>query len=216
MTCSFPLLRVPRPFRHMLPAAVAALVATAALTTPLHAAAKPGEAAPAFTLVDATGQRHALKDHAGTWVVLEWVNFDCPFVRKQYRSGNMPALQRKWRDKGVVWYAVNSSAPGKQGHFEGDALTARIAEEKSAASAYLLDPHGRTGRAYGAKTTPHMFVIDPQGKVVYAGAIDDKPTTRLEDVPGARNYVDEALTLAMAGKAVKTPATGAYGCTVKY
>lgn len=181
-----------------------------------EAAVKPGDAAPAFSLVDTEGQRHALKDHAGTWVVLEWVNYDCPFVRKQYRSGNMPSLQKKWRDKGVVWYAVNSSAPGKQGHFEGDALTARIAEEKSAATAYLLDTDGRTGKAYGAKTTPHMFIINPTGKIVYAGAIDDKPTTRLADIEGARNYVDEALTLSMDGKRVKTPVTGAYGCTVKY
>src|SRR5690606_5974116 len=101
MTCSFPLLRVPRPFRHMLPAAVAALAATAALTTPRHETAEPSGAAPAFTLLAATGQRHTLKDHAGTWVVLEWVSFDCPVVRKQYRSGNMPALQRNWRVKGV-------------------------------------------------------------------------------------------------------------------
>lgn len=183
---------------------------------PAQAAVKPGDTAPAFSLMDATGQRRALQDHAGEWVVLEWVNFDCPFVRKQYRSGNMPALQKKWRDKGVVWYAVNSSAQDKQGYFAGDELTARIAAEKAVPTAYLLDTDGKTGRAYGAKTTPHMFVINPEGEVVYVGAIDDKPTTRLADVEGARNYVDEALTRARAGKAVKTPATGAYGCLVKY
>ncbi len=192
------------------------LIVGCTLTMPAVAAVKPGDTAPAFSLVDATGERHTLKDHAGHWVVLEWVNFDCPFVRKQYRSGNMPALQKKWRDHGVAWYAINSSVKGKQGYFEGDELTARIAEEKSAATAYLLDTNGKVGRAYGAKTTPHMFIINPKGKLVYGGAIDDKPTTRLADVEGARNYVDEALMLAMAGKAVKTPATGAYGCAVKY
>lgn len=203
-----------KPFAHA--ALGLALALTFASALPAVAAVKPGDAAPAFALTDAAGNKHALKDHAGKWVVLEWVNFDCPFVRKQYNSGNMPALQKKWRDKDVVWFSVNSSAEGKQGHFTGDALTARIAAEKSVHTAYLLDTDGRTGRAYGAKTTPHMFVIDPKGKVVYAGAIDDKPTTRLADVEGARNYVDEALTLAMAGKPVKTPATGAYGCAVKY
>lgn len=187
-----------------------------AVAAPTFAAVKPGDAAPAFTLTDAAGNRHALNDHAGKWVVLEWVNFDCPFVRKQYNSGNMPALQKKWRDEGVIWFSLNSSAKGKQGHFAGEELTARIAAEKSAPTAYLVDTDGRTGKAYGAKTTPHMFVIDPKGKIVYAGAIDDKPTTKLSDVEGARNYVDEALTLARAGKPVKTPATGAYGCAVKY
>jgi peroxiredoxin len=183
---------------------------------PAQAAVKPGDVAPGFTLEDATGAKHALKESAGKWVVLEWVNFDCPFVRKHYGSGNMPALQKKWRDEGVVWFSVNSSAKGKQGHFEGDELTARLAAEKSAPTAYLLDTDGRTGKAYGAQTTPHMFVIDPKGKVVYAGAIDDKPTTKLSDVDGATNYLSEALAAGMTGKRVKTAATKAYGCAVKY
>lgn len=200
--------------KKLLNIAFGLLAFTAAM--PTFAAVKPGDIAPAFTLTDATGNRHALKDHAGKWVVLEWVNFDCPFVRKQYNSGNMPALQKKWRDEGVTWFSVNSSAKGKQGYFEGEELAARITAEKAVPTAYLLDTDGKTGKAYGAKATPHMFVIDPKGKVVYAGAIDDKPTTKLSDVEGARNYVDEALTLARAGKPVKTPATGAYGCAVKY
>jgi cytochrome oxidase Cu insertion factor (SCO1/SenC/PrrC family) len=184
--------------------------------SPAQAAVKPGDVAPAFTLTDAAGKKHALKDNAGKWVVLEWVNFDCPFVGKMYNSGKMQQLQKTWQDKGVVWYSVNSSARGKQGYFVGEGLIARIAAEKSVPTAYLLDTDGKTGTAYGAKTTPHMFIIDPKGKVVYAGAIDDKPSTKIADVDGARNYVDEALTLAMAGKPVKTAATGAYGCAVKY
>ncbi len=184
--------------------------------TAADAAVKPGDTAPAFTLKDSEGATHSLKDHAGKWVVLEWVNYDCPFVRKHYRSGNMPALQEEWRGKGVVWYAVNSSAAGKQGHFESGDLKARIASEKSAATAYLLDTDGKVGKAYGAQTTPHMFVIDPKGKVVYAGAIDDRPTTKLEDVEGATNYASAALNAAMAGKRVVPAATKAYGCAVKY
>ncbi len=197
------------------PLASAFLFATA-FALAAHAAVKPGDAAPDFTLPDSEGKTHSLKDHAGKWVVLEWVNFDCPFVRKHYRSGNMPALQKEWRETGVTWYSVNSSAPGKQGHFEGDELKARIASENSAADAYLLDTDGAVGRAYGAQATPHMFVIDPRGKVAYAGAIDDKPTTNLADVEGATNYVSAALTAAMAGKRVNPAATKAYGCSVKY
>lgn len=181
-----------------------------------HAAVKPGDAAPAFTLPGAHGGSHSLTDHAGQWVVLEWVNFDCPFVRKHYRSGNMPALQKKWTEEGVIWLSINSSAEGKQGHFEGDALRGRIASEKAAPTAYLLDADGAVGRAYGAQTTPHMFVIDPDGAVVYAGAIDDKPTTRLEDVKTATNHVSAALVAARAGEPVNPAATKAYGCAVKY
>lgn len=189
---------------------------TLATTSVSLAAVKPGDAAPAFTLTDAHGATHSLKEHAGQWVVLEWVNFDCPFVRKHYRSGNMPALQEKWTKDGVVWYSINSSAEGKQGHFESDALRARIASEKAAPTAYLRDIDGTVGRAYGAQTTPHMFVIDPDGAVVYAGAIDDKPTTRLEDVKTATNYLGAALVAARSGKPVKPAATKAYGCAVKY
>lgn len=193
---------------------IAFLVATA--TGSAAAAAKPGDAAPDFALPDVDGTVHTLSAHAGSWVVLEWVNFDCPFVKKHYRSGNMPALQEKWRKQGVTWYSINSSAPGKQGHFETAALKERIAAEKATPTAYLLDTDGATGRAYGAQTTPHMFIIDPQGKLVYTGAIDDRPSPDPESLKGARNHADAALTAAMAGKPVSPAATKAYGCAVKY
>jgi peroxiredoxin len=180
------------------------------------AAVKPGDAAPAFVLTDADGETHSLKDQAGKWVVLEWVNYDCPFVKRHYNSGSMPALQKEWRDKDVAWFSVNSSKAGSQGHFENPALKERIARERSAATAYLLDTDGKTGKAYGAQVTPHMFVINPEGKIVYAGAIDDKPTTKLADAGGATNHVSAALTAAMAGKPVSPAATKAYGCGVKY
>ncbi len=181
-----------------------------------HATPVPGDAAPAFTLPDVDGVEHTLADHAGKWVVLEWINYDCPFVKKHYNSGTMPALQKKWRDKGVIWYAVNSSKPGSQGHFEIPALKERIAKEKAAHTAYLLDTDGTVGRKYGARVTPHMYVINPEGKLVYIGAIDDKPTSRLADIEGATPYVDNALTAGFAGNPIEPNATRAYGCTVKY
>ena len=180
------------------------------------AAAKPGQAAPAFALKDTGGVEHTLKACAGKWVVLEWVNYDCPFVKKHYHSGHMPKLQKQWKDKGVTWFSVNSSASGKQGYFEPADLRRRMEERKADPTAYLLDTDGKVGKLYGAKTTPHMFVIDTTGKVVYAGAIDDKPSTDVEDVPGAKNYLSAALEAAMAGKPVDPAATAPYGCSVKY
>ncbi len=178
--------------------------------------ARPGALAPEFSLPDAAGKTHALSAYRGKWVVLEWVNYDCPFVRKHYGSSNMQKTQAAAKAKGAVWLSINSSAPGKQGNFAGTELTRRIVDSKAAMDAYLLDPDGVVGKAYKAKTTPHMFVIDPQGKIVYAGAIDDKPSTDLADVPGARNYVLAALEAGMAGKPVETASTAPYGCGVKY
>lgn len=178
--------------------------------------ARPGALAPEFSLPDAAGKTHALSAYRGKWVVLEWVNYDCPFVRKHYGSGNMQKTQEAAKAKGAVWLSINSSAPGKQGHFAGTELTKRIVDSKAAMDAYLLDPDGAVGKAYKAKTTPHMFVIDPQGKIVYAGAIDDKPSADPADVPGARNYVLAALEAGQAGKPVETASTAPYGCGVKY
>lgn len=192
------------------------LSAAAFAANPSAAAPRPGSPAPDFTLTDAAGKSHALSAYKGKWVVLEWVNYDCPFVRKHYGSGNMQKLQKESRGKGAVWLSINSSAPGKQGHFEGEALAARIAKEKGAMDAYLLDPDGKAGRLYKAKTTPHMFVINPEGVVTYAGAIDDKPSTDLEDIAGASNYVRAALDAGLAGKPVETSSTAPYGCGVKY
>ena len=200
------------------PAAKAAPNGTAASSAPAATtgSARPGSPAPDFTLPDAGGKSHSLSEYRGKWVVLEWVNYDCPFVKKHYGSGNMQKQQQVARDKGAVWLSINSSAPGKQGHFEGVDLTKRILESKSASDAYLVDTDGKVGKAYKAKTTPHMFVINPEGKVVYAGAIDDRPSTDVADVTGAKNYVQAALDAGIAGKPVETASTASYGCGVKY
>jgi len=174
------------------------------------------EPAPDFTLTDANGKTHSLSDFAGKYVVLEWINFDCPFVKAQYNSGNMPALQQKYTAEGAIWLSICSSAPDKQGHFSGSALTKRIADENSHATAYLVDSDGAVGRMYKAKTTPHMFVINPKGVLVYAGAIDSKPTTDPEAVKSSTNYVAAALDASMAGKAIEVPTSQPYGCSVKY
>ncbi|MBU0985317.1 MAG: redoxin domain-containing protein [candidate division Zixibacteria bacterium] len=178
--------------------------------------AKVGETAPDFTLMDANGKKHSLSDFKGKYVVLEWVNYDCPFVKKHYHSGNMQKLQAEYTEKGAVWLSICSSAPGNQGHFNGEALHSRIKDEKSAASAYLIDESGTVGNLYQAKTTPNMYVVDPKGMLVYAGAIDDTPSTKADDIPGSVNYVAEALKASMAGKKVPVAATQPYGCSVKY
>ncbi len=193
--------------------ALALLAGTASLA---QAAAVVGQAAPAFKLTDVQGQSHTLDALKGKWVVLEWVNYDCPFVQKHYNSGNMQALQKEYTGKGVVWLSVNSSAPGKQGNFTTAEIEAKGKERKVGYSAYLLDTDGKVGRAYDAKTTPHMYVIDPTGKLVYAGGIDDKPSTDLADVKTAKNYVRAALDAAMAGRPVAVTSSQAYGCSVKY
>lgn len=178
--------------------------------------AKVGEPAPGFSLSAAGGKTVSLADHKGSFVVLEWTNLDCPFVRKHYGSGNMQALQKKWTGRKVVWLSINSSAKGKQGQFAPDELEKRLKKAKPAHTAYLLDTDGTVGTLYGAKATPHMFIIDPEGVLIYAGAIDDKPSTDQADVKKAVNYVDKALTAAMDGKKVDPSATKSYGCSVKY
>jgi peroxiredoxin len=182
----------------------------------LRADAAVGQKAPAFSAPDQTGTTRSLDAYKGKWVVLEWVNHECPFVQKHYGSGNMQKTQKAATAKGAVWLSVNSSAPGKQGAMDGKVAAKLTADTGAAPTAVLLDPEGRIGHAYGAKTTPHMFVIDPKGTVVYAGAIDDKPSTDQEDVKTARNLVLAALDEAMAGKPVTAPSTQPYGCSVKY
>ncbi|NWG14110.1 MAG: thioredoxin family protein [Acidobacteria bacterium] len=179
-------------------------------------AVKVGEQAPSFAAKDSKGKEHKLSDYSGKYIVLEWHNQGCPFVQKHYDTGNMQKLQREWTSKGVIWLTVISSAPGKQGYVTGPQADAYVNEKKAAPSAVLLDPSGTMGRAYSAKTSPHMIVVDPKGVVIYNGAIDDRPTAEKGDVSGARNYVAAALTEAMAGKAVTTPTTVPYGCSVKY
>lgn len=179
-------------------------------------AAVPGKPAPAFTLTDAEGKPVSLSDFAGKTVVLEWVNFDCPFVRKHYGSGNMQSIQRDAKGREVVWLSIASSAKGKQGWFEAEALRKRLDDEKWAGAHYLVDADGMVGKAYGARTTPHMYVVSPDGKVAYAGAIDDKPSTSPEDIAGSENFVRSALADIDAKKPVEPAATQPYGCSVKY
>jgi peroxiredoxin len=175
-----------------------------------------GKSAPVFTLKDAEGVEHSLAEFQGKYVVLEWVNFGCPFVKKHYGAGNMQGLQAEYTAKGVVWLSICSSAPGKQGYYEGEELKKQIAERKGAATHYLLDPQGGVGKAYGARTTPHMYVIDPAGSLVYAGGIDDIASADPEDIAKAKNYVRLALDELLAGKPVATTASPPYGCSVKY
>jgi peroxiredoxin len=183
---------------------------------PVAAQAVVGHPAPAFTASDSNGAARSLADFRGKLVVLEWWNPECPFVGKHYGSGNMQRLQKAWTGRGVVWLTVDSSAPGKQGYVDGAKANALMKEKGGAQTAVLLDPDGKIGRAYGAKTTPHMFVIDAKGTVVYAGGIDDKPSTDQADVGTARNHVQVALEEAMAGRPVSTPTSQPYGCSVKY
>lgn len=180
------------------------------------AAVEAGKPAPEFTLTDSDGKVHSLSDYKGKTIVLEWLNHGCPFVAKHYKSGNMQALQKEATGKGVVWLSVVSSRPGEQGHMSPEDTNKARQEKGSAATAVLLDEDGKVGRLYEAKVTPHMYVVDPDGTLVYMGAIDDKPTTDVADVEGATNYVREVLHAVQEGAPVKTAVTKPYGCPVKY
>lgn len=185
-------------------------------TAQASAAAIVGKPAPPFDAVDTDGKLVQLDAFKGKVVVLEWVNFECPFVGKHYGSGNMQELQKQYTEKGVVWLSICSSAAGKQGHVTGTEAKELIAEREAAPTRFLLDPKGIVGKLYGAKTTPHIFVINPKGVLVYNGAIDDRPSTKRADVKDAKNYVTAALESSMAGKKVEIAATQPYGCSVKY
>ncbi len=176
----------------------------------------PGTAAPDFKGTDSNGAQHTLSGYRGKYVVLEWANKGCPYDQKHYLSGNMANLQKEWTAKGVVWLSVISSAPGEQGYVTPAEENAYLKTMNAAPTAVLLDPTGVIGRLYSAKTTPHMFVIDPTGKLIYQGAIDNKPTTDQADLKGADNYLNNALNAAMAGKPVAVESTRPYGCSVKY
>jgi len=175
-----------------------------------------GQPAPAFTTVDADGKTVSLSDFKGRHVVLEWVNPGCPYVQKHYNSGNMPATQKAATTKGVTWLAVSSTAKGAGDYRPPKDLVGWIRNKGGAPSATLIDEGGKIGRAYGARTTPHMYLIDPQGKLLYAGAIDSKPTSNPADIATATNYVNQAVGEALAGNAVSQPTTRAYGCSIKY
>jgi AhpC/TSA family len=175
-----------------------------------------GSAAPDFVGTDSNGKSVALKDLRGRIVILEWSNNQCPFVGKHYRSGNMQALQKEATKQGIVWLTVLSSAPGEQGNVTAAEANELTRSRGAAPTAVILDPSGAIGHAYGARTTPHMFIIDKTGTLVYMGGIDDKPTTDVADIATAKNYVRLALTAVIAGTPVQDPVTRPYGCSVKY
>ena len=179
-------------------------------------AVRVGEQAPDFNAVDSNGQTHTLSQYKGKYVVLEWHNNGCPFTRKHYESGNMQKLQKEWTAKGVVWLTVISSAPGTQGYVTAAEENAYLKQMKASPTAALLDPLGTLGHLYNAKTTPEIFIVTPDGKLVYQGAIDDHPTSDAGDIPKSKNYVSVALTESMSGKPVDEPSTRSYGCSVKY
>ena len=186
------------------------------LATPALAAPQLGQAAPAFKALDAQGHERSLSEFAGKTVVLEWTNSGCPYVGKHYGSGTMQALQKKETADGVVWLTVSSSAPDTQGYFTGKTAQAWAAKERWAGTAILLDSAGVIGREYGAKNTPHMFIVDKAGRIAYMGGIDDRPYADPESLKGAKPYVALALADLKAGRAVATPVSRPYGCSVKY
>lgn len=178
--------------------------------------AKLNETAPNFKLVDPNGKEHSLSDYSGKLVVLEWINYECPFVKKHYNSKNMQTLQGKYTKEGVIWLTICSSAESKQGNFTNDEINSRSKKLNAKFTAYLVDKDGKVGKMYGAKTTPHMYIINKDGKLVYAGGIDDKASTDLEDIKGAKDYVSLALDELLAGKNIRVQSSKPYGCSVKY
>jgi len=191
---------------------------TALVTGPLYAADVPpvGSAAPDFSAPDTNGKTHSLSQYKGKYVVLEWFNPECPFVKKHYGSDNMQKLQQEYTGKGVVWLTIDSNAPGTEGNIAPDQAQKIMASWRTKQTALLLDPESKVARSYGAKNTPNMVVINPEGKIVYEGAIDSKATPNPADIPNSTNYVKAALDESLAGKPVTTSHTKPYGCSVKY
>ncbi len=196
--------------------ALTALFLTVGGGSLIYAQVKTGEPAPDFMAADIKGTTHSLSDFKGKYVILEWFNYDCPFVKKHYGSGNMQALQKEYTDKGSVWLAIDSSAEGQQGYYTPQEAMKLSEERNSAATAIFLDPSGEIGKLYGAKTTPHMFIINPEGVLIYQGAIDDISSADAADIAGSVNYVKAAMDEASAGKPVTNSNTKSYGCSVKY
>ena len=193
--------------------AIAAFIGSA-----LYAADVPpvGSAAPEFSAPDANGKTHSLSEYKGKYVVLEWFNPECPFVKKHYGSDNMQKLQAEYTDKGVVWLTIDSNAPGTEGNISPDQAQKIMGSWKTHQTALLLDPESKVAKLYGAKNTPNMVVIDPEGKLIYEGAIDSKASPNPADIPSSTNYVKAALDESLAGKPVSRPTTKPYGCSVKY
>jgi peroxiredoxin len=177
---------------------------------------KVGTGAPEFSLTDSKGKTHSLSEYKGKYVVLEWFNPECPFVVKHYGSGNMQKLQQEYTGKGIVWLSINSSAPGKEGSLTAEQAEKKMSQWKTKQTALLLDPDGKAGHAYASKNTPTMVIVNPEGKVVYYGAIDNKATPNPADIPSSTNYVKVALDESLGGKPVSTTTTKPYGCSIKY
>jgi glutathione peroxidase-family protein len=175
-----------------------------------------GKPAPDFKLTDSKGKQYSISEFKGKFIVLEWINFGCPFVKKHYESKNMQKLQKSYTEKGIVWLTICSSTQGKQGYFNNDEINAKIKESGAGMTAYLIDEDGTVGRLYGAKTTPNMFIIDKSGNLVYMGAIDDIKSTDAEDIAKANNYIKIVLDELMNDKPQSFNSTVPYGCSVKY
>ena len=196
--------------------AVAAGGLTALAPSSASAAPQINKPAPDFTAVDSNGKTQSLADLRGKIVALEWTNHDCPYVRKHYNTGNMQALQRQAADAGIVWLSVISSPPGEQGNVTPEKANELTQTRKAAPTAILLDPKGQMGRAYDARTTPHMFLINAEGTLVYMGGIDSIPSTRADDLEKATPYFRDAMAAVTKGEPVKNAVTRPYGCSVKY
>ena len=205
-----------RASRRAVMAAAVALGASLLMSAPAHAAAAVGQQAPDFIATDISGQQRRLSDFAGKYVVLEWTNPGCPFVRKHYGSGNMQSTQKSAADKGVVWLAINSTERAASDYLPPTRLAAWMKEKSAAATHVLMDEDGTIGQVYGARTTPHLYIIDPKGVLVYAGGIDSIASARTDDIKSATNYVNQALAEAYGGKAISAAATRPYGCSIKY
>jgi peroxiredoxin len=192
------------------------LALAGAFTISAQAAPAVGQIAPDFTLQDANGKTVKLGDYRGKHVVLEWTNPGCPYVQKHYDSGNMPALQKEAADRGVVWLSINSTEKSSYEYMAPAKLVAWQKKRQAQPSAVLVDEEGTAGKAYGARTTPHMYIVDPQGRLIYAGGIDSIPSSDPADIKKAVNYVRQGLSEALAGKPVSVAATRPYGCSIKY
>ena len=191
-------------------------LAIIALSVAAYAAPEIGSKAPDFSVTDTNGKTETLSQYKGKYIVLEWTNPDCPFVHKHYDSGNMQKLQKEFTGKGVIWLSINSSADGRQGNYTPDEWNKIVKDRNAAPTAVLLDKGGVVGKAYEAKTTPHMFIINPDGNLIYEGGIDNIKSPNPADIPKATNYVQTALDEAMAGKPVTTSVSQPYGCGIKY
>lgn len=199
-----------------LPRRLAIAASVASFLLPAAHAATVGQPAPAFSLTDTSGKTRTLAEFKGRTVVLEWINPGCPFVRKHYDSANLPGLQQEFTGKDVVWLAINSTEKAASDYLPPAQLAAWIATKKGQPTATLMDEEGTVGKAYGARTTPHMYIVNPQGTLVYAGGIDSIPSARASDIQAATNYVRQGLGEALAGKPLSQAVTAPYGCTIKY